>query len=82
MTRRSLFASALSALVAGRVSAVRAALPRAPLVPVVISVRDFGAKGDGETDDSAAIWRAFYEAKRTGATLFFPPGEYVFKAGG
>lgn len=46
-----------------------------PDVKVVASVRDFGAKGDGTTDDTAAIARAV-EATQNGA-LFFPAGRYV-----
>jgi len=47
------------------------------------SVRDFGAVGDGQTDDTAAINRAFFELFCRGATalarrsLFFPAGEYL-----
>ena len=50
---------------------------RAPIpdVKTVASVRDFGATGDGTTDDSAAIRRAV-EATHDGA-LFFPAGRYV-----
>ena len=49
-----------------------------PAVPTVASVRDFGATGDGTTDDSAAILRAV-RATQNGA-LFFPPGRYVLTA--
>lgn len=47
------------------------------------SVKDFGAKGDGVTDDTVAINRAFYElfARETNAevrrSLFFPAGIYL-----
>jgi len=49
----------------------------------VASVKDFGAKGDGTTDDSAAINRALYElfARETNTSirraLFFPAGTYI-----
>jgi hypothetical protein len=46
-----------------------------PQVPVVANVRDFGATGDGETDDSAAIKRAIAEAGE--GAIFFPPGRYL-----
>ena len=39
-------------------------------------VTDFGAKGDGTTDDTAAIQRAIDTAGRTGGELRFPPGTY------
>ena len=48
-----------------------------PEVKVVANVRDFGAKGDGTTDDSAAILRAV-EATENGA-LLFPAGRYVLR---
>jgi len=46
------------------------------------SVRDFGAVGDGTTDDTAAINRALYELfareqeKRIRRALYFPAGDY------
>lgn len=42
------------------------------------SVKDFGAKGDGATDDSAAIQRAIDE---TSGVVFFPPGTYRLDTG-
>ncbi len=39
------------------------------------SVRDFGAKGDGKTDDTAAIQKAVNEAKD--GVLEFPKGNYL-----
>lgn len=45
--------------------------------PYRINVRDFGAVGDGVTDDSEAIRYAFAYAKRYGvAEVFVPPGTY------
>ncbi|MBM4068408.1 MAG: hypothetical protein FJ271_05620 [Planctomycetes bacterium] len=38
------------------------------------SVRDFGARGDGNTDDTAAISHA---SQRGDGVLLFPPGDYV-----
>ncbi|KAK6498769.1 hypothetical protein TWF481_011343 [Arthrobotrys musiformis] len=50
------------------------------------NVKDFGAKGDGETDDTAAIQNAISSGNRCGqgcdssttkpAVVFFPPGTY------
>ncbi|KAM7183947.1 glucan 1,3-beta-glucosidase [Naviculisporaceae sp. PSN 640] len=50
------------------------------------NIRDFGAKGDGQSDDSEAINRAVAEGDRCGqncsstfvksAVIYFPPGEY------
>jgi hypothetical protein len=39
----------------------------------VVSVKDFGAVGDGVTDDTAALQLAF----NTGKSLFFPAGTYI-----
>ena len=41
----------------------------------VVSVKDFGAKGDNNTDDSAAI-QAAHDSLSSGGTLFFPAGTY------
>lgn len=43
------------------------------------SVRDYGAKGDGITDDLGAIQRALNDA-REGATVFVPAGIYMVSA--
>lgn len=43
-----------------------------------ISVADFGAVGDGVTDDSAAVQRALDYIAPLGGTLFFPRGRYLF----
>lgn len=45
-----------------------------PTVEIVANVRDFGAVGDGEADDTAAI-QAAIEATETGA-IRFPAGTY------
>ncbi len=46
-----------------------------------LNVRDFGAKGDGSTDDAGAIARAIQAgiAKGQGATVFFPQGRYLLR---
>jgi polygalacturonase len=45
-----------------------------------ISVRDFGATGDGSTDDSAAVAVALTVAGWLApATVYFPPGEYLVR---
>ena len=41
-----------------------------------ISVKDFGATGDGITDDTAAIQYAFDAAHSAGRKLYFPAGVY------
>lgn len=55
----------------------------APTVPVststgtTVNVRDYGAVGDGVTDDSAAI-KAAEAAMSSGSHLYFPEGDYRF----
>lgn len=47
-----------------------------------LSVKDFGAKGDGVADDAAAIQAAItYLAGLGGGTLLFPAGRYRITAG-
>jgi polygalacturonase len=43
----------------------------------VFNVRDLGAKGDGQTLDTAAIQKAFDAVKQGGGTIVFPAGHYV-----
>jgi hypothetical protein len=43
--------------------------------PSVVNVRDYGAKGDGTTDDTAAFVAALTAA--TGAALYVPRGTYI-----
>lgn len=42
-----------------------------------VSVKDFGAVGDGTTDDAAAISQAI----RTNRRIYFPAGTYLIKSG-
>jgi hypothetical protein len=46
-----------------------------PNIPVTLNVKDFGAKGDGKTDDTAAFLKAIAELKN--GALFIPEGRYV-----
>lgn len=43
-----------------------------------ISAADFGATGDGVTDDTAALQAAYAYAKLVQAPLYIGPGDYVF----
>jgi parallel beta-helix repeat protein len=47
----------------------------------VVSVKDFGATGDGVTDDAAAI-QAAVNAATANQTIYFPPGTYAVGASG
>ena len=43
----------------------------------IINVRDYGATGDGLTNDSASIQHAFDAVPTIGGTVFFPAGNYL-----
>lgn len=43
----------------------------------VVSVKDFGAVGNGVTDDTVAIQAAIDSLGVTGGIVFFPPGRYI-----
>lgn len=43
----------------------------------IISVKDFGAKGDGTTDDTTAIQTAINNCAASEGLLFFPAGTYI-----
>jgi hypothetical protein len=53
--------------------------PMPPLPPLegVFSVKDFGARGGGITDDTAAIQAAAGEAAKLGGVVYLPPGKYL-----
>ncbi len=52
----------------------------APTSPLVVSVKTYGAKGDGVTDDTAAIQAAIEVVAGTGGTLLVPDGTYMINA--
>jgi hypothetical protein len=52
----------------------------APKSPLVVNVRDKGAKGDGKTDDTASIQAAIDAVAGTGGTVFVPDGVYMIDA--
>jgi hypothetical protein len=45
-----------------------------------VSVKDFGAVGDGVTDDTTAIQNAISSIPSTGGEIFFPTGTYLFSS--
>lgn len=47
----------------------------------IVSVRDFGAAGDGVTDDTAAVHAAITAAIANSVALFFPAGNYRVTSG-
>ena len=69
---KSLF-SVVALLVLTRTFCLAADVPR---VAEEVSVSEFGAVGDGVTDETAAIRKAI-KAAGTGGTVKFPPGRYL-----
>lgn len=55
-------------------------LPQATGLWWTYNVRDNGAKGDGITDDTAAIQAAINAAKLKHGTVFLPPGTYLISS--
>lgn len=45
-----------------------------------LSVKDFGAKGDGTTNDSVAIATCISAAQAAGKSVFFPDGAYLISS--
>ncbi len=52
--------------------------PKNTSLPLIVSVLNFGAKGDGVTDDTAALTAAVAAIQISGATLVFPAGTYLY----
>lgn len=52
----------------------------APPAPKHFNVKDFGAVGDGMTDDTRAIQKAIDEAQKVGGIAFVPPGVYAIRS--
>jgi|GEM_PF-559404 len=50
-----------------------------PESPDVVSVMNFGAKGDGKTDDTQAFQKALDSFGEKGGTVYAPGGSYLFK---
>ncbi len=69
-------AVALAVAACGRTSAAGAAASGP-----VNSVTAFGAKGDGSTDDAAAVQQAIDHATASGGQVTFPPGKYFLGKG-
>jgi hypothetical protein len=69
---RTALAGGASALLGARAFA---APPRAGAG--LLTAEEFGAKGDGRTDDTAALRRALRAAGERGGALFLPPGVYL-----
>lgn len=82
-TRRAVSIGAPAALLAlsdkGLLSAAlsEGSIDEGSMGPASISVKDYGARGDGSTNDYSAISQARYAATSQGRALIFPEGNYV-----
>lgn len=75
-TRRTAMLAGVASIFGGS-SAGCAQTPAVPREQVTVSVRDFGAVGDGRTDDSKAVQAAYDKlVSDGGGILYFPPGTY------
>lgn len=54
----------------------------APSSPIVVNVKDKGARGDGKANDTAAIQKAIDAVAGTGGTVYVPDGIYMVRATG
>jgi len=66
-------------------SAYSASLPDCsitPTSPLVVNVKDKGAKGDGKRNDTASIQKAIEEVAGTGGTVYVPKGTYMVRGTG
>lgn len=67
-----------AALVQYKISGVASAVSRTVEAKLreTVSVRDFGAKGDNTTDDTAAVQACLTYCQGSGAVMFVPSGQY------
>jgi len=72
--------SSKQASAAVTVQAAQSGCAPAPTSSLVVSVKTYGAKGDGRTDDTAAIQAAIEVVAGTGGTLLVPDGTYMINA--
>ena len=50
-----------------------------PTASEFVSIKNFGAAGDGETDDALSLQSALNALKDTGGIIYFPVGTYLIK---
>ena len=69
--------STTSALSANQGRVIKSSLDTIANNHLMISVKDFGAKGDGATDDTQAFKNAITKCNETKKTLYIPSGNYL-----
>lgn len=81
MNRRTV-ATSLAAAAAASVATSLSREAKAQTCPpeCTLNVRDFGAVGDGVTDDAQAFRDAFAAAHATGGTILVPPGNFAIRS--
>jgi len=45
----------------------------------ILNAKQYGAKADGATDDTAVVQKALDEAAKSGGVVYLPPGKYLIK---
>jgi polygalacturonase len=87
MDRRGFLGSMLAACAAPAIVRADSLMRVIPISTIVIpaktimgmvNVRDFGAIGDGVTDDTKSIQAAMQYANRYGGRVYFPAGAFTF----
>ena len=77
-----LSAALLVACLQPQAALAAAGCAKPPASPLVVNVRQKGAKGDARTDDTAALQAAFDKVAGTGGTVLVPDGVYMVDAVG
>ena len=73
-----MLAAAMTVGLCGAAATAAGSVRTAMIADKGVSVKTFGAKGDGQTDDTKALEDAFKDACADGAaSLYFPAGTYV-----
>ncbi len=75
-----LLGACLGLLAAPAPSSAAEGCARPPASRLVVNVKNKGAKGDGSTDDTAAIQRAIDAVGGSGGTVLVPDGRYMVDA--
>lgn len=82
-SRRDLFSMGSAAGIAGFIATPTLSVAQAPGAQSLVhenNVKDFGARGDGATSETAAFQRALDSTHQAGGgTVYAPPGRYLFR---